>query len=287
MVKRSPSPSVDSVERIYDMLCAAQLKANTEEEEIRALRLLIATAEVEIKTAQESMRELQEQHEEASREVSVKKSTLEEQRHRCVGAVEALASSREALTREIEDILRSELPPHPAVSAVKKTVRSSYEIISPAKLRDAALSLRRKIEEAIKHHHLCCEQNQSPSSIGDGWGDSKKGFRHSFVVHFKCAEAAVSNTGDEAAGAVPEPRHVSAARVELNVGKDANDTLGKRKRKVITFDDEQLEAHSAAFRPSAAAVATPRPSSISCDLTIIRPRLPRRTLWRAEQRELS
>ncbi|EKF33323.1 hypothetical protein MOQ_002810 [Trypanosoma cruzi marinkellei] len=291
---RSPSSTspCDSAESIYNLLCAVQAQANADEEEIKTRRLHIANCEREMERTNEEIRFLSEQHEEALEEVRTKRLRGEEQKIRHAGAVEALQCTQQEVAGVVDALFACELPLHP-VAAAGTTFEPPQESLPPAMIRNATTSLKQKIRAATEQRRSQVTEPQClftavahETNLGNDAG-------HVFAVRFR----------NDAASEVSSVPTKKTAIVSECTGVEIVSSPSERpRRKVITFNDAQLEVHveknhsSPSSSPTAAVSEAPhrrgleqqedmRPAAVVSVYGVLNmKRLPRRTFWQKELR---
>ncbi|ESL11082.1 hypothetical protein TRSC58_01177 [Trypanosoma rangeli SC58] len=277
----SPASSCDSAEDIYNLLCAVQAQANADEEEVKTRRLCIANYERETERAQEEARDLSEQHTRACEELKGKRLRVEEQRLRHAGAVEHLSRTKQEVAEVVGALFECELPLH---SVVEKG--TPQEILSPAVLRSATASLKQKIRVAMEQQRRrSTETQRTPSTAAheaNSANEESDDAGHPFTVRFRCESV-------PAAAPSSFPTDDAATGGELtDEGRNLFSSVRPR-RKVVTFNDTQLEVHTEKNSSSSAA-ATVLPRVLPADLEETAPaygvlntrRFPRRTLWQTK-----
>ncbi|KEG14330.1 hypothetical protein DQ04_00521150 [Trypanosoma grayi] len=244
------SQSVDSAENIYNLLCAVQAQANADDEEIKALRLRIAGCGGDARETRDVIRNLSQQHEVACEELKSKRLCVQEQAARCAGVMEVLNSTRQEVAKVVEGILTSELPLHPAAATTAETEAGTEAAggsriipvgppqgpLPPAELHDVTLSLKRKIETAAlqQRHRNAVLRRRPMEAVQETSATDESEAVGPFAVRFR-REATTPTIAD---GAV----EVQTSFLE-----------GRRRRKVITFNDGQLEVRADIVRGAAAA----------------------------------
>ncbi|KAF8301840.1 hypothetical protein TcYC6_0051570 [Trypanosoma cruzi] len=294
---RSPSSalSCDSAESIYNLLCAVQAQANADEEEIKTRRLHIANCEREMERTNEEIRFLSEQHEEALDEVRAKRLRGEEQKLRHAGAVEMLQCTREEVADVVDALFACELPLHPVAAAAGASFEPPQESLPPAMIRSATTSLKEKTRAATEQRRRRVTEPQRlftavahEANLGNDAGNV-------FAVRFR---------QDAASEASSDPTNNTAIVSECTVVEVVSSPSERPRRKVITFNDAQLEVHieknhsspsSSSSSTAALSEAPPRrgleqqeemrrAAVVSAYGVLNMKRLPRRTFWQKEPR---
>ncbi|PBJ70676.1 hypothetical protein BCY84_18241 [Trypanosoma cruzi cruzi] len=293
----SPSSalSCDSAESIYNLLCAVQAQANADEEEIKTRRLHIANCEREMERTNEEIRFLSEQHEEALDEVRAKRLRGEEQKLRHAGAVEMLQCTREEVAGVVDALFACELPLHPvAAAAAGASFEPPQESLPPTMIRSATTSLKEKIRAATEQRRRQVTEPQrlftavaQEANLGNDAGNV-------FAVRFR--QDAASETSSD-------PTNNTAIVSECAVVEVVSSPSERPRRKVITFNDAQLEVHiekNYSYPSSSSSTATlseapprrgleqqevMRPAAVVSVYGVLNmKRLPRRTFWQKEPR---